>query len=160
MADFIISYNATAQKAIVQLDGDAVPAGYTEIGNFSDDDSGTLGSDNSVAFNRIRDALFILNGPGGITDMSKISIHMAPQTVVVSPATATLDAEDTVELVGTISVPYNSFGADDITWTSDDEAVATVDEFGVVTAVATGSAIITATTDISGKTDTAAITVS
>lgn len=46
-----------------------------------------------------------------------------------------------------------------VTWTSSDPAVATVDANGKVTAVAAGSATITATTADGGFTDTCEVTV-
>mgnify|MGYP005807243017 FL=1 len=47
-----------------------------------------------------------------------------------------------------------------VTWTSSDSAVATVDQNGVVTAVAPGTAVITATTADGGKTASCTVTVS
>ena len=47
-----------------------------------------------------------------------------------------------------------------VTWTSSDSAVATVDQNGVVTAVARGTAVITATTADGGKTASCTVTVS
>ena len=47
-----------------------------------------------------------------------------------------------------------------VTWSSDNETVATVDANGVVTAAAPGSATITVTTADGGKTATCAVTVS
>ena len=68
----------------------------------------------------------------------------AASEVIVSPEAATLilDVIPTVQLsavVNPIVLPDRS-----VTWTSSDESVATVDENGLVTAVAPGSAIITA----------------
>ena len=47
-----------------------------------------------------------------------------------------------------------------VTWTSSDSAVATVDQNGVVTALARGTAVITATTADGGKTASCTVTVS
>ena len=46
-----------------------------------------------------------------------------------------------------------------VTWTSDNEAVATVDAAGIVTAKTVGTATITATTEDGGYTDTCVVTV-
>ena len=46
-----------------------------------------------------------------------------------------------------------------VTWSSDNEAAATVSSTGLVTAVAAGSATITVTTEDGGFTDTCAVTV-
>lgn len=84
-------------------------------------------------------------------------------SIVVSPSTATIDLseEETVQL--SVQPKVDSEDYDDgvqVTWASSDEAKATVDETGLVTPVAAGSATITATcvhdTNID---DTATITV-
>lgn len=65
-----------------------------------------------------------------------------PQT----PAAITLDKSSlAVELNETVQL--NASGAEGISWTSSDTAVATVDETGKITAVGTGNATITATAD-------------
>ena len=79
-------------------------------------------------------------------------------SVTVAPATAQIVEGATAQLTATV---VTVGGADDaVTWTSDDEAVATVDAAGLVTAVAAGTATITATSDFDDTiSDSAAITV-
>ena len=79
----------------------------------------------------------------------------------------TLNKPTTTILVGkTETLKVDAFAPDDatdksVTWSSDKDAVATVDENGLVTAVAVGTAIITATAkDGSGVTDQCTVTVS
>lgn len=55
-------------------------------------------------------------------------------------------------------MPNNAVNKE-LTWTSSDSSVATVDEKGLVTAVANGTAIITVTTEDGAKTATSTITV-
>lgn len=78
--------------------------------------------------------------------------------VTVAPATVSLKAGDTEQLVAT---PRSSNGTalsgHTITWTSSKESVATVSPSGLVTAVDTGTATITATTE--GKSGQATVTV-
>ena len=62
----------------------------------------------------------------------------------------------TAQLTATVS-PETAFA--DITWTSSDENIATVDDNGIVTAVALGSCIITATENTSKQTATCAVSV-
>jgi hypothetical protein len=79
-------------------------------------------------------------------------------SVTVSPDTASIAVGGKVTLTPTV---VGSVGADKtVTFTSSDESVATVDNFGVVTGVGAGTATITATSNLdSTKTDTASITV-
>lgn len=60
-------------------------------------------------------------------------------------------------LTATVAPANASFK--DVTWTSDNEAVATVDASGKVTGVTAGEAIITVTTENGGKTATCRVTV-
>jgi len=78
--------------------------------------------------------------------------------VTVDPETATLFPGDTQELVAKYDPEKPSVQT--ATWTSSDTAVATVNEDGVVTAVAGGTATITHTvTDVLGNTKTATATI-
>lgn len=82
-------------------------------------------------------------------------------SVAVTPATATLAAAETEQLTATATLLDEETEADvtgDTEWESDDEAAATVDAAGLVTAVATGEATITGT--YRGQTDTCVVTVS
>ncbi len=71
--------------------------------------------------------------------------------VAVNPATSTLTVGDTVQLTAT-------GGAAPYSWSSSDTAVASVSTTGLVTALAAGPAIITAT-DSNGSSGTASVTV-
>lgn len=77
-----------------------------------------------------------------------------PVTITVTPTELTLEVGETGTLTAT-----SSRAADTFAWSSDDEAVATVDASGVVTAVGAGTATITATGSSSGRTATATVTV-
>ena len=76
--------------------------------------------------------------------------------ITISPATLTMNSGTTEPLTATLS-PEGAIG--NITWTSSDESVATVDANGLVTAVAGGSCTITATAGGSLKTATCSVTV-
>ncbi|MDR2917426.1 MAG: leucine-rich repeat protein [Tannerella sp.] len=88
-------------------------------------------------------------------------IERAPEvpvtSVSISPKSATLMAGGTLQLVATVS-PSNATNQN-VTWSSSNDAVATVDATGKVTAIGAGSAIITATTVDGGKTATFSTTV-
>ena len=97
----------------------------------------------------------------------------APAVVTPEPeapvklTSITLNKPSTTLNVGTTeTLKVDAFAPDDatdksVTWSSDKDAVATVDENGLVTAVAVGTAVITATAkDGSGVTDKCTVTVS
>ena len=78
--------------------------------------------------------------------------------VTISGDNRTLTKEgETVQLTATVT-PDNAANKK-VTWISSDNKVATVDENGVVTAVANGTVTITVTTEDGGKTATITITV-
>lgn len=106
------------------------------------------------------------DNPTGITETSFFSAVQTPDTigsnepvtgVGVIPSTLALEPEDTATLTAKIT-PDNA-GNKAVTWESSDDTVATVSASGVVTAVADGTATITATTTDGGFTDTCAVTV-
>ena len=85
-----------------------------------------------------------------------------PTGISLSASTAELEitedeASPTATLTATLTPANVTSGYDTVTWTSSDESVATVSDSGVVTAVAAGSATITAATK--GNTYTATCTV-
>ena len=75
--------------------------------------------------------------------------------VTVAPTSSSIAAGSTVQLTATLE-PSES--TDEVTWTTSDSNVATVDTNGLVTGQAIGTATITATTT-SGKTATSSISV-
>ncbi len=77
--------------------------------------------------------------------------------VSVTPATITLGISATQQLTATVA-PTEAANQN-VTWSSSNNGVATVDESGLVTAVAPGNAIITVTTDDGGFTATCSVTV-
>lgn len=68
--------------------------------------------------------------------------HIAVESVTLGTDTLTIEPGDTRALTATV-FPDNASDKT-VTWTSSDETVATVDEYGTVTAVAPGIATITA----------------
>ena len=84
--------------------------------------------------------------------LSNIAVsNSLPRTVYVTDInlnkeTLRLEPDDTETLVATV-LPHNA-DLKTVTWASDDKTVATVDEDGKVTAIAEGTATITATSDM------------
>ena len=104
------------------------------------------------------------SGKYAAIDNLAVTYSAAPVTptvnsVTVSPASATLDPNDTQQL--TANVDATPASADkSVTWTSSNPSVATVSESGLVTAVAQGTATITATSNLDNtKSGTCNITV-
>ena len=100
----------------------------------------------------------VTTADGNKTATSAITVAAIPvASVAVSPTTASLYAGNTQQLTATIS-PANATNKN-VTWTSNNTAIATVNSSGLVTAVAAGTATITATTQDGNKTASATITV-
>ncbi len=78
--------------------------------------------------------------PDGETLTFKVTVN-ATRGISLDKTTLDLKATETYTLVATLDP---STSGDDVTWSSSDEAVATVSETGEVTAVAPGTAVITA----------------
>jgi uncharacterized protein YjdB len=77
--------------------------------------------------------------------------------VTLTPSTATLSANGTTQLTTTVS-PSNATNKN-VTWTSSNGAVATVNSSGLVTAIAAGTTTITVKTVDGSKTATCNVTV-
>ena len=126
-------------------------------------DTGITGS-KEVTFNIDEDDIFdtssqMNNIPVDYSDTGS-TVNITPRPVpatgiVLNKTTLTLERGTNETLIAIVS-PENS--TDTITWKSDDITKAVVDENGKVTAVAEGTAIITAETS-SGKTATCEVTV-
>ncbi|HXB07989.1 MAG TPA: Ig-like domain-containing protein, partial [Puia sp.] len=90
--------------------------------------------------------------------LTNANVATVPVTgVTVSPGTATVAAGLTTQLTATVA-PANATNQA-VSWTTSNAAVATVSGTGLVTGVAAGTAVITATTADGGKTATATVTV-
>jgi uncharacterized protein YjdB len=85
-----------------------------------------------------------------------VSANIPVTGIVLLPATLTLNVGSPQQLAATIT-PANASNKN-LSWTSDNTAVATVSSTGMVTAVSVGTATITVTTEDGGKIATTAIT--
>lgn len=99
---------------------------------------------------------------GGRTATSSITVvassgGVAVTGVTVSPTSATTNPGKTVQLTPTVA-PSNATNKN-VTWSSSNTSVATVNASGNVSAVAVGTATITVRTDDGGRTATSSITV-
>ncbi|MBQ0012731.1 MAG: leucine-rich repeat protein [Clostridiales bacterium] len=120
-------------------------------------------SDKSVVFTSNNEAVATIDADGKITAVQEgtatitvtsvfdptmyatceVTVYVDVESVTLDQTTMTMNAGETETLTAEIG-PANA-SIQTITWTSSDEAVATVDEYGQVTAVAEGTATITAT---------------
>ncbi len=97
-------------------------------------------------------ASIVLNLDGG-------SVTPTVNSVTVSPASVTLDPNGTQQLTATVDATPASADKT-VTWTTSNANVATVSESGLVTAVAQGTATITATSNLDNtKSGTCSVTV-
>ena len=94
---------------------------------------------------------------GAKTATCEVTVTIPPTGVTLDEATLTLAAGATGTLVATVA-PDNANNKN-VTWSSSNTAVATVSTAGLVTAVAKGTATITATTVVGGFTATCEVTV-
>jgi uncharacterized protein YjdB len=104
----------------------------------------------------------VTTADGGFFDTCDVTVEPAdPNTVAVTDVTLnesilTLEIDDTATLIATVN-PSNATNKD-VTWSSSNNNVATVDG-GTVTAIAEGTATITVTTADGGFFDTCDVTV-
>jgi uncharacterized protein YjdB len=85
-----------------------------------------------------------------------VSANIPVTGITLLPASLTFSVGSSQQLASTIA-PANASNKN-LSWTSDNTAVATVSSSGIVTAVSVGTATITVTTEDGGKTATTAIT--
>ena len=95
----------------------------------------------------------------GVTGTTNVTVARTAASVAVAPAMATLNAIGATQAFSATARDANNnpLAAPAFTWASSDTKVATVDAAGVVTAVANGTARITATTG--GKSGSVNVTV-
>ena len=93
----------------------------------------------------------------GLMACTKNDVSVSVTGVTLSQSTVALTVSETVTLFAAV-LPDNATNQN-VTWNSNNTAVATVNANGVVTAVSPGTAIITVTTQDGGRTTTATVTV-
>lgn len=92
-----------------------------------------------------------------VVDYYAITVTVLPETIKIDPpASIAMDIDETMALSAAIS-PSNASDKT-ITWSTNDSAIATVNDSGIVTAKAPGDVEITART-VNGKTDSITLTI-
>ena len=86
---------------------------------------------------------------GGFTSECVVRVIIVPVTgITVMPSSVAIDTSRTIQLTATVT-PANATNTN-VTWNSNNTAVATVSTSGLVMGVARGTAVITATTEDGG----------
>lgn len=101
---------------------------------------------------------------GGVTKTANYTINVSStpsvNSVTVTPSALNLDLNGTTTGYLTATVSVNNGASQAVTWSSSNTSIATVNSSGVVTAVAKGTATITAISDFDGtKSDSCTVTV-
>ena len=129
-----------ASGAIVNIMANAPPANQ-QFKNWTSSNGGTFANANSAS------TTFTM--PGGATTITANYENITVQSVALNTANKTLSPNETFQLIATIT-PTNAMNKN-ITWESDNPAIASVDATGKVTAKAVGNAKVTVTTTDGGK---------
>ena len=147
---------ATFTATALDQSGDAM-TGIEVAWTSSDEAVGTIGADG--AFTAVADGTTTVTATAGnMTGTAAVTVTTGTSGVVISPATITLGAGESRQFTATVyDLEGNATPGADVTWTSSEEAVGTIDADGLFTAVADGTATITATAD--NETGTATVTV-
>lgn len=83
--------------------------------------------------------------PDGLSATTKVTVTTKVERIELDKTEGILNVGNTVTITATVAPEEATNPA--VTWSSSDESVATVDETGKITAVATGNATITATSE-------------
>ena len=100
----------------------------------------TVSTKGVITAKKVGSTIITVKTHNGKTSSIKVAVKKAPTKVTVKPKTLSLEVGQTANLIATLPNKTASFK---LTWTSDNENVATVDENGTVTAVMAGEAKIT-----------------
>ena len=144
---------ATLETAVTPDDATHVSINYTS----SDDSIATVSGTGEVTAVSAGDATITAAVDGtALSAACKVTVFPAIESVELNYTTLSLRPEGTAQLTYTVA-PEEAL-ADNVTYTSSDETVATVDAEGNVTAIADGTATITV--DVNGVTAECDVTVS
>lgn len=133
-------------------------AGRTVTWNSSDDNIAIVSSTGRVLSEAVGTATITATSEGKVGTATIVVIAVPVASVTVSPPNKTMVVGDTATFTATTKdAQGHVLTGRAIAWSSDNTAVATVDTTGLVTAVAAGSANITATSE--GQSGSAQVTV-
>lgn len=152
-----IGASVTLSAKVVNAQGQVV-SGATVFWNTSNANVATVSSNGTVT-GIDTGSVQIAASANGVSGIAAISVMPRPvASVTVSPPTVTLKVGGTQRLAALLfDADGNPLTGRVVTWSSSDPTVATVDNTGLVTAVAVGPATVTATSE--GKSGSAAVSV-
>lgn len=149
-----INWHAATRRVLLETGANSAPAaiggtGMSNLGTFehnneSEESTGLGGmqgfADNHVVFHHVQDALY----KQGILDMQSVKIFIDRTRSISIGAGALTVAVGADSDPLTLTVTPSTATDKEVVYTTSDEAIATVNEEGVVHGVAAGSAVITA----------------
>ena len=148
----------------VQLSGSVLPANASNkdlVWTTSDENIATVSESGLVTAVAVGEVTITATSQStpDISATCRVSVVPTPvASITLSQTSVSLKATETVSLTATVAPETATIK--DVTWTSDNPKVATVDENGVITAVTAGEAVITAAaTDGSGVFNTVKVQV-
>lgn len=126
---------ATAETAAVVTDEEKPTEGENSEAT-ADSETVTMPDNLDAAFGVV---------PDGLSAITKVTVTTKVESITLDKTEGILNVGNTVTITATVAPEKATNPA--VIWSSSDESVATVDETGKVTAVATGNATITATSE-------------
>lgn len=159
MSRYQVAYRATDKEAVIQAYGDATISGHANIGDFyhrgDGNDVFNDAPESHTLYQHVQDLLYKV----GEQNMQSVKIVFKRLTgIAVTPASVTKAAAQTQQ-ISTTFTPADASNRK-LIYTSSNPDVATVDNAGLITAVATGNADITVASEDGGFTGHVAFTVS
>jgi len=127
----------------------------------NDETVGTIGADGVFTALAAGSATITASADGvyGTAAVTVTDEDLVPQSIAITPTAATLAVNETGQFTATALDQFgNELPEVAVTWTSSNTTVGTIDESGIFTALAEGSATVTATAG--GISGTATVTVS
>jgi len=155
-----LAFRASDKTLKVLAFGTALGGGFTDAGSFYHDGGGVdpvdANSKNHVLYHDIQQKMYAL----GELNMEKVKILFTNLTgITLNIADAAMSAGSDATEQATITYAPTTASNTDVNYSSSDPAKATVSATGLVTALASGTTVITATSKDGGFTSSATVTV-
>jgi uncharacterized protein YjdB len=158
-----VTPESVASVTVTPATGDLSAIGATlQLSASARDNSGKVVTGSTVTWSSANEAVATVAATGLVTAVGKgtaqitatveavngsaqVTVAQVPATMSVSPTSLDLEAGATGRLSASVAdANGHAIDGQTLSWSSDDTSVATVDASGLVTAVAAGSAVVTA----------------